>query len=190
MSDRHEAEGSEGDGAARVAAPGAAEIRALRFADDGTVPNHPDLPVVLMRGALASGASADAIVALLEANGWGGTWRWRVFDYHHYHPNAHEVLAVASGWAELMLGGPRGERVRVEAGDVLVLPAGTGHCQVEAGAGFEAVGAYPPGQEGVEIVRAERPYAPGTPARIKAVLQPETDPIQGAAGPLMAAWSA
>ena len=190
MSDRHEAEGSEGDGAARVVPPGAAEIRVLRFADDGTVPNHPDLPVVLMRGALAPGASADAIAALLEANGWGGTWRWRVFDYHHYHPNAHEVLAVALGWAELMLGGPEGERVHVEAGDVLVLPAGTGHCQVEAGAGFEVVGAYPPGQEGVEVVRAERPHGPSTLERIAAVPIPTTDPIHGEGGPLMAAWSA
>ena len=190
MSDHHEAGARWNDGAPGVVPPGAAEVRALRFADDGTVPNHPDLPVVLMRGALAPGTSADAIAALLEANGWGGTWRWRVFDYHHYHPDGHEVLAVASGWAELMLGGPDGERVRVEAGDVLVLPAGTGHCQLEAGAGFEVVGAYPPGQEGVEIVRAERPYAPGTPARIKAVPMPTTDPIHGEGGPLMAAWSA
>ena len=190
MSDRNEAEGSEGDGAARMAPSGAAEVRTLSFADDGTVPNHPDLPVVLMRGALAPGASADAIAALIERNGWGGTWRWRVFDYHHYHPDGHEVLAVASGWAELMLGGPEGERVRVEAGDVLVLPTGTGHRQLEAGAGFEVVGAYPPGQEDVETVRAERPHAPGTPAQIIAVPMPTTDPIHGASGPLVAAWSA
>ena len=190
MSDRHEAEGSEGDRAARVAPSGAAEVGTFRFEGDGTVPNNPDLPAVLMRGALAPGASADAIVALIERNGWGGTWRWRVFDYHHYHPNAHEVLAVASGWAELMLGGPEGERVHVEAGDVLVLPAGTGHCQVEAGAGFEVVGAYPPGQEDYETARAERPHGPETLERIAAVPRPEADPIYGGGGPLMAAWSA
>lgn len=49
----------------------------------------------------------------LEANGWGGTWVWQVFAYHHYHPNAHEALAVVSGHAELMLGGRKGQRVSV-----------------------------------------------------------------------------
>ena len=149
------------------AAPGAAavtpadriEVRLLRFADDGTVPNNPALAALVMRGAIAPGASPEAIAVRLRANGWGGTWVWRVFPYH---PNAHEALAVAAGRAELMLGGPRGERVAVCAGDVVVLPAGTGHRQIEASPDFAVVGAYPPGQEDYETVRAERPHGPAT----------------------------
>ena len=93
-------------GAAAVTPMGEVELRELRFAGDGTVPNNPDPPDLLMRGAIAPGASAEAIAVRLAASGWGGTWVWRVFPYHHYHPNAHEALAVAAGRAELTLGGP------------------------------------------------------------------------------------
>ena len=181
--------GGAGPAAAAVTPMGAVELRELRLAGDGTVPNNPDLPVLLMSGAIAPGASAEAIAVRLEASGWGGTWVWRVFPYHHYHPNAHEALAVAAGRAELMLGGPGGERVEVGAGDVVVLPAGTGHRQIEASADFQVVGAYPPGQEAYETVRAEQPHDPTTLDRIAAVARPRTDPIYGADGPLMQASS-
>ena len=180
--------GTEPDAAA-VTPVDEVEVRLLRFADDGTVPNNPDLPALLMRGAIAADASPEAIAPRLEASGWGGTWVWRVFPYHHYHPNAHEALAVAAGRTELMLGGPRGERVAVGAGDVVVLPVGTGHRQIEASADFAVVGAYPPGQEDVETVRAERPHGRAVLERIAAVAQPRTDPVHGADGPLTRAWS-
>ena len=66
------ADGAGADAAA-VTPMGEVELRALRFTDDGTVPNNPDLPVLLMHGAIAPGASPEAIAVRLEANGWGGT---------------------------------------------------------------------------------------------------------------------
>ena len=64
----------------------------------------------MAHGAL-DGLDGDGPVRqLLENNGWGGTWTWRVFDFHHFHPDAFEVLAVASGGARLALGGPRASR--------------------------------------------------------------------------------
>ena len=181
-------DGSAAPEAAAVAPMGEGKARVLRLADDGVVLANPVLPVLVMRGAIAPGASPRGIAAHLEANGWGGTWVWQVFSYHHYHPDAHEALAVAAGRAELMLGGPRGERVEVGAGDVVVLPAGTGHRQLEASADFAVVGAYPAGQEDCETVRAERPHGRATLARIAAVPRPRTDPLHGADGPLMRAW--
>ena len=175
--------------AAAVTPADAVEVRALRFGDDGTVPNNPVLPALLMRGAIVPGTSPEAIAVRLEASGWGSTWVWRVFPYHHYHPNAHEALAVAAGYAGLMLGGPRGERVAVSVGDVVVLPAGTGHCQLEASADFAVVGAYPPGQEDYETVRAEQPHGGEVLRRIAAVARPRTDLVHGANGPLTRAWS-
>ena len=84
-----------GPDAAAVTPADAVELRALRFADDGTVPNNPVLPMLLMRGAIAPGASPEAIAVRLEASGWGGTWVWRVFPYHHYHP---ERARGAGSW--------------------------------------------------------------------------------------------
>ena len=176
-------------GVAATTPTDAVEIRTWRFADDGTVPNNPDLPAVVMRGAIEPGATPDAVTARLRAAGWGGTWVWQVFPYHHYHPNAHEALAVAAGRATLMLGGSGGARVTVAAGDVVVLPAGTGHCQVEASAEFQVCGAYPPGQEDYGTVRAERPHDDAVRRRIAAVARPRTDPIYGADGPLLRAWA-
>ena len=174
---------------ASVASADDIEVRTLHLADDGKVPNNPDLPVVVLCGAFGEGAAADAVRARLEANGWGGTWVWQVFPYHHYHPNAHEALAVASGHAELMLGGPEGQRVSVHAGDLLVLPAGTGHCQIEASADFQVCGAYPPGQERYETLRAEHPHDSAVLERIRAVPIPGTDPVFGAGGPLVGLWT-
>ncbi|WP_299815549.1 cupin domain-containing protein [uncultured Jannaschia sp.] len=174
---------------AEPAPPDDVEFRKLHFVDDGTVPNNPALPAILMRGALGGGADPQAVTALLEANGWTGTWVWQVFPYHHYHPNAHEVLAVATGEATLMLGGPGGERVEVAAGDVIMLPPGTGHCQVVASGNFRICGAYPPGQSDYETVRADAPADDTMRDRIAAVPRPGTDPVWGDGGPLLPVWA-
>ena len=167
-------------------------VEVVRFTcrDDGIVPNNPDLPVLLLRGALPPGTSPAAIMALHEANGWRRVWHYTVFDYQHYHPDAHEVLSVASGWADLQLGGPAGDIHRVVEGDTVVLPAGTGHCRIDARDDFAVCGAYPPGQEGRTILRGiaqERPA--DVVARIAGLARPATDPIHGRTGPLLDAWA-
>lgn len=162
--------------------------RALRFGDAGGVPNNPNLPVLIYPGAVPGDASA--IADRFRANGWGGTWAWTVFDYHHYHPASHEVLGVASGRAELMLGGPEGTIVEVSAGDVVVLPAGTGHRRVTSSPDFQVVGAYPHGQEDPEIVHAPDGRRADHLARIARTPLPESDPVSGGPGPLLSAWTA
>lgn len=78
-------------------------------------------------------------------NGWTGSWRNGVFDWHHYHVTTHEVLGCYAGWAVIQLGGETGQPQRITAGDVVIIPAGCAHKRLEASADFAVVGAYPGG---------------------------------------------
>jgi uncharacterized protein YjlB len=100
------------------------EVREYTFEDDGRIPNNPMLPLLVYPQALdSSEQDSSRCKELLAENGWGGAWVDGVFSYHHYHSNAHEVLCVVSGSASIAFGGPEGETVEVEAGDVVVIPA-------------------------------------------------------------------
>ena len=143
------------------------------------VPNNSDLPVIVTRRAFDPPGDAPE---RLRANGWRGVWTWSVFDRHHYHPNAHEVLAVIRGAATLRLGGRTGRDVQVSAGDALLLPAGTGHCLLDGGDGFRVAGAYPPGQEDYETLWGGA-LPDGVRDRIANVPMPDTDPVTGGSTP-------
>ncbi|HTJ90487.1 MAG TPA: cupin domain-containing protein [Acidocella sp.] len=152
--------------------------------------SNPRLPVLVYRAALATRGGVDDPATHFEAifnkHGWPAQWRNGVYEFHHYHSNAHEVLGVAGGSARLRLGGPEGEDVGVAAGDAVLLPAGTGHVLVQADPGFLVVGAYPPDQQNFDICRA--------PASAKIAFQmahlafPAKDPMDGIDGPLSQFW--
>src|ERR1700761_1910600 len=112
-------------------------FEALQLKRNGWMPNNELLPVLLYRGAFAaSGKSPDDVATEMEAaftrNGWPPQWRNGVYTFHHYHSTAHEVLGFAGGWGRIVLGGEGGHELVLRAGDVALLPTGTGHCKVEA----------------------------------------------------------
>jgi uncharacterized protein YjlB len=152
----------------------------------GWVPNNATLPVLMYRhGAVANDAPPE-FERLFSQNGWDGIWQNGVFDYHHYHSGAHEVLGIAAGNASLQIGGPDGMVLGVSQGDCLVLPAGTGHMNLGSSGHFSVVGAYPPGQCADILTLAP---SPEQQRRIDRLPLPDSDPLQGKSGFLMSAWN-
>jgi uncharacterized protein YjlB len=144
------------------------------------IPNHPSFPVLIYRGVDAAAAGPDAARESFAEHGWRGSWVDGVFDFHHFHSTSHEVLAVVAGAATLELGGPQGESFDVAAGDVLVLPAGTGHRRAATRNGFTVVGAYPAGQENYDLLRGESgEEVAAARQRIAALAAPPHDPVGG-----------
>jgi len=158
---------------------------AIRFVDDGRIPNN-HLPLLHYARALAT-PSAEGMEALLNANDWPPRWRASIFTYHHYHSTAHEVLGVASGDAWVLMGGPKGRELKIRAGDVVVIPAGVGHCRLSSSSDFLVVGGYPPGQDW-DLLRGRDGERPRADRNIAAVKVPATDPVFGAKGPLLDVW--
>ena len=167
-----------------------ADIQPLTFifGDDGLVPNNA-MPLLVYKRALEldSRAPEASIEKLFSANGWGAMWRNGVYDYVHYHATVHEVLGVARGNAVVRFGGDRGTELAIAAGDVAILPAGTGHQCLSASPDFSVVGAYPPGPP-VEITRPTPENYARALKTIPHVKVPATDPVRGKDGPLLRVW--
>ncbi len=166
------------------------KAHAFRFEDDGLVPNNPYWPLVVYRSPvqLADARDPAAIFEeLFERNGWGDAWRDGIYDFVHYHPRTHEVLGIARGHARVQFGGRKGRRLELKAGDVAVLPAGTGHRRLAGSRDLLVVGAYPASGKYDEFgaSKDEHDRALGAIVRVK---PPTADPVYGRNGPLMRLW--
>ena len=162
-------------------------IETYLFADDGTVPNN-TLPLVVYRGALPdTGDRAAFCEAMFARNNWPDSWRNGIYPYHHYHSTAHEVLGIARGHARVRLGGENGQSVELNAGDVVVIPAGVAHKRESATSDLLVIGSYPRGQS-PDHCRAEPGLHDAAIGRIARVPLPAADPVTGGAGPLLECW--
>ena len=162
---------------------------ALRFRDDGIIPNHPKWPLIIYRGAVHLPSAFDPAAVfedLFKNNLWRGSWRNGIYDYVHYHSRIHEVLGVARGSGQVQFGGNKGRTLTLKAGDVAILPAGTGHRNLGASKDFLVVGAYPPTGTYDLCTRSED-HARAVKT-IPKVARPPNDPVFGAKGALLAAW--
>jgi uncharacterized protein YjlB len=164
------------------------EPLAFVFADDGLVPNNP-MPFLVYKGAVdvVCDHPEKTIEGLFGRNGWGDMWRNGVYDYLHYHATVHEVLGIARGHARVRFGGDSGKEFEIAAGDVAILPAGTGHQCLSASPDFSVVGAYPPGPR----MHVTRPTPENHQRALKTIPKvelPKTDPVLGVDGPLVRLW--
>ena len=160
----------------------------FRFADDGRVPNHPTLPVLVYHDVAGVSAGPAECERLFTDNGWGGTWRNGIFPFQHYHSRSHEALGIVAGTATVLVGGEQGATLELRPGDALVLPAGTGHRNLGSSADLLVIGAYPPGQEDVDILRDDPAEHDAAVQRILKLSLPPADPVLGRHGGLSQLW--
>jgi uncharacterized protein YjlB len=155
----------------------------LHLADDGAFPNN-RLPVLIWRQGIpvSDRNGAETIERAFRDHGWEGTWRDGIFDFHHFHSDAHEVLGIARGSVTVQLGGPNGETVELAAGDIVLLPAGTAHRNLGQSRDLLVIGAYPPGQR-PDMRYGDPAERPDIDERIDAVPLPGTNPVTVEPGP-------
>jgi uncharacterized protein YjlB len=163
-----------------------------QFADDGLIPNNPSLPLVCYRGGIDLTGSPDpekVIEHTFGRNGWRDIWRNGIYPYVHYHSMIHEVMGIARGRATVRFGGEKGREIDLAGGDVVVLPAGTGHQRLIQSADLMVIGAYPPNGK-FNLCRGSKDEHAKALLSIPKVPQPATDPVFGPKGPLLALWRA
>jgi uncharacterized protein YjlB len=164
-------------------------VIAHHLAPGGAIPNHPRWPLLVYPGAVAIGGADPAVAfeSLFDRNRWPAAWRNGVFPFHHFHSNAHEALGVYSGEVTVQFGGDSGIVVTARPGDVIVLPAGTGHKKLSSRGALGVVGAYPAGEH-PDMCRPPISNSQRSTDAVALVPLPECDPVYGAGGPLFSHW--
>ncbi|WP_375452346.1 cupin domain-containing protein [uncultured Devosia sp.] len=153
---------------------------------DGMLPNS-RFPLLVHRNGIAGGGE-DAVRERLRSNDWFNNWSYPgIYTYHHFHSTTHECLGVAQGWMDVVLFGPGGLSLRVQAGDVIVLPAGVSHCMVGQSDDIVMVGGYPEGRDWDNMQQAHttEDLRRAAAKRIMMLPIPARDPATGQA---MQAW--
>lgn len=163
------------------------ETAQYQFKDDGKIPNSVFPLVVYKKAFTVTDNLADVIEENFAKNNWKNAWRNGVYNYHHYHSTSHEVLGVYKGTAQLQLGGEKGKTLDVSAGDVLIIPAGTGHKKLSASDDFAVVGAYPNGMD-YDLLTGKPEEREKALVNIAKVPFPDNDPVVGTAGGINEFW--
>lgn len=157
---------------------------------NGYFPNN-EFPVLIYKKVLhlprLRNKAAEIIQHIFLRHGWSNSWKDGIYDFHHYHSNTHECLGVAMGSAVVIIGGPGGKRIKISAGDVMILPAGVAHRCISQTENFYCVGAYPSGKEFDINTGSVEEYKKAV-SKIRKLPIPRYDPVNGKAGTLKAYW--
>lgn len=154
-------------------------IERFELGRDGAIPNNPRLPVLIYHGVIGRGGDpARSFERLFRRNGWTNSWRDGMYGFHHFHSTAHEVLGIAGGWVRARIGGTGGHVFDLGTGDVVLLPAGTGHKCESASVDLLIVGAYAEGREW-DLRRGAPEEWDEVLENIRLLPDPERDPVTG-----------
>lgn len=172
---------------------GASEIKVQPFAFDsaGWCPNNLRLPLLVYR-QVSDEAPGDDLARWFEEtfrkHGWPPEWRYTIYPFPHYHSTSHEVIGVFRGRAKIRFGDSAGQTLEVQAGDVVLIPAGVSHQRLSDSDNFCGVGAYPVGYERDLIRQDEMDVSASASERIVKLVIPELDPVTGCKEPLRFYW--
>ncbi|OCT48891.1 hypothetical protein CLCR_05121 [Cladophialophora carrionii] len=177
-------------------------------------PNH-DWPVLIYRDCLPLPLSEEKTTAFLESHAWEKKGVWGHIAYKHFHPNTHECYAsyqsarpvryeepsdtdelragVFQGESTILVGcgtndTSGGQEIEVRAGDVIVLPAGTGHCSLQSSPDYRYIGVYPEGSPKWRSELGKQAVGNKFAEEIRSVVVPPQDPVNGPEGPLLDLW--
>ncbi|MCA0318384.1 MAG: cupin domain-containing protein [Proteobacteria bacterium] len=155
---------------------------------NGRIPNS-RLPLLIYRGAVQVGVAE--MEEQIRRNDWPPEWHssFGMYPRHHFHSDAHELIAVTRGTMVGLFGGHDGVRATVTAGDVIVIPAGVGHFGESITEDLRLTGAFPAGYA-IHDFRLGYPDEYARVAdRAQRVPIPANDPLHGPKGPLVEIWS-
>jgi uncharacterized protein YjlB len=99
----------------------------------------------------------------------------------------HEAMGVARGRATVRFGGEKGQEIEIVPGDVVILPAGTGHQCLMQTPTLVVIGAYPPSGT-YNLCRGSKAEHAKALVTIPKVPLPTADPVYGPKGPLVMLW--
>jgi uncharacterized protein YjlB len=156
--------------------------------DDGRFPNS-HLPVLLYKRAikLPFFFRYSHVKKIFQMHHWTNNWRNGIYTYHHYHSNTHEVMAVIKGRTMQQLGGEHGMMIKIEKGDVILIPAGVAHRNMKKEKDVVCVGGYPQGKD-YNINYGKKAERPEADQLISKVRMPGFDPVTGKNGPMNTIW--
>lgn len=156
------------------------QIEQYPSSPSGALPNS-RFPLLVHRGGIPGG-QAEAVRDRFRQNGWLNNWRYPgIYTYPHFHSTTHETLGCARGWMEVELFGRGGTRLRVEAGDVIVMPAGVSHQMVGQSKDILMVGGYPDGRDwdNIQEEHVTEEVRRAAAKRIMMLPIPTRDPVTG-----------
>lgn len=152
----------------------------------GQFPNS-RFPIIIYRKISEEDPTPEYLKNLFLSNKWNDAWTGGIYNSHHYHSTAHEVLGILKGCGKVQFGGPSGQILELNAGDVVIIPAGVAHKNLGATHDFKVVGAYPEGQN-YDMNYGEQSERPYTDKRIEELNLPKSDPVYGKDGDLLKHW--
>jgi len=163
-------------------------IQKIYLKDDGIFPNNP-LPVLYYPGVLLLPGlfPAGEVKDMFSHNDWKNTWQAGIYTFHHYHSNTHEALGIVRGETTIQIGGDNGVQLKIQKGDVIILPAGTAHKNLGDENAVVCVGGYPKGKE-YDMCYGSEKERPAADDNIRKVKVPDHDPVFGTHGGVLNYW--